>query len=88
MLWERNGDTINAEQQAEFVKVFSEIVKGRSLSDLEIYRLDVEYENISVEGEQAHVQTKLFIKNNPCRLNTLWASAEMSGAWTTLSWMV
>lgn len=61
----KEWDTITAEQQAEFVKVFSEIVKGRSLSDLEIYRLDVEYEKVTVEGDEAHVQTTTVYKEQP-----------------------
>ena len=61
----KEWDTITPEQQAEFVKVFSEIVKGRSLSDLEIYRLDVEYEHVTVEGDEARVQTKTVYKEQP-----------------------
>ena len=60
--------SITPDQQAEFVEVFSEIVKGGSLSDLEIYRLDVEYENISVDGEKAHVQTKTVYKEQPMQV--------------------
>ena len=61
----KEWDTITPEQQAEFVKVFSEIVKGRSLSDLEIYRLEVEYEQVTVEGDEARVQTKTVYKEQP-----------------------
>ena len=61
----KEWDTITTEQQAEFVKVFSEIVKGRSLSDLEIYRLEVEYEQVTVEGNEARVQTKTIYKEQP-----------------------
>ena len=61
----KEWDTITPEQQAEFVKVFSEIVKGRSLSDLEIYRLQVEYEQVEVEGTEARVQTSTVYKEQP-----------------------
>ena len=64
----KEWDTITPEQQAEFVKVFSEIVKGGSLSDLEIYRLDVEYENITVEGDKARVQTRTVYKEQPMQV--------------------
>ena len=53
------------EERAEFVKVFSEIVRGRSLADLEIYRLDVEYEDITVDGDIAHVHTTTVYKEQP-----------------------
>ena len=61
----KEWDTITAEQQADFVNVFSEIVRGGSLSDVEIYRLDVEYETITVDGETALVQTKTVYKEQP-----------------------
>ena len=64
----KEWDTITPEQQAEFVKVFSEIVKGRSLSDLEIYRLEVEYEQVTVEGAEARVQTKTIYKEQPMKV--------------------
>ena len=64
----KEWDTITPEQQAEFVKVFSEIVKGRSLSDLEIYRLEVEYEQVTVEGDEARVQTKTIYKEQPMKV--------------------
>ena len=64
----KEWDTITPDQQAEFVKVFSEIVKGRSLSDLEIYRLDVEYENVTIDGSEARVQTTTIYKEQPMKV--------------------
>lgn len=59
---------ITAEQRAEFVKVFSEIVRGRSLADLEIYRLDVAYDDVQVEGESARVFTTTVYKDQPMKV--------------------
>ncbi len=62
--WEK----LTSEQQAEFVKVFSEIVRGRSLADLEIYRLDVAYDDVQVEGETARVFTTTVYKDQPMKV--------------------
>ena len=61
-------DKLTPEQHAEFVKVFSEIVRGRSLSDLEIYRLDVAYDDVQVEGNNARVLTTTVYKDQPMQV--------------------
>ena len=61
-------DKLSPEQHAEFVKVFSEIVRGRSLADLEIYRLDVAYDDVTVEGENARVTTTTIYKDQPMKV--------------------
>ncbi len=61
-------DKLTPEQHAEFVKVFSEIVRGRSLADLEIYRLDVAYDDVKVEGESARVYTTTVYKEQPMKV--------------------
>ena len=61
----KHWESVTPEQQTEFVQVFSDIVRGRSLADLEIYRLDVEYEDVSVEGSSARVQTTTIYKEQP-----------------------
>lgn len=61
-------DKLSSEQHAEFVKVFSEIVRGRSLSDLEIYRLDVAYDDVKVEGDSARVFTTTVYKDQPMQV--------------------
>lgn len=60
------GDTYNeisAERRDEFVELFSTIVRDQSLNRLEIYRAEVTYENISVDGDQARVQTIAQLEN-------------------------
>lgn len=61
-------DKLTPDQHAEFVKVFSEIVRGRSLADLEIYRLDVAYDDVQVEGETARVFTTTVYKDQPMKV--------------------
>ena len=54
------GDTYNEiseEDREEFVELFSTIIRDNSLNRLDIYRADVVYEDISVDGSEAHVKT-------------------------------
>lgn len=50
-------DTLTTDQREEFVDLFSTIVRDQSLNNLDIYRADVKYEDIKVEGDSAVVQT-------------------------------
>ncbi len=54
------GDTFNEiseDRREQFVDLFSTVVRDQSLNRLEIYRADVEYEEITVDGDQATVST-------------------------------
>jgi len=51
--WEGLSET----QRTDFVHVFSEIVRSQSLADLEVYRSQVSYGDITVDGNTAHVIT-------------------------------
>lgn len=64
----KEWENLTSEQHAEFVKVFSEIVRGRSLNDLEIYQLDVKYEDVKLEGDSAHVFTSTVYKDQPMKV--------------------
>ncbi len=48
---------LTPEQRAEFVEVFSDIVRAHSLSDLDAYRSKVTYDSIAVKGDSAYVST-------------------------------
>ena len=50
-------DTLSTEQRTEFVDLFSTIIRDQSLNKLDIYRADVKYEEITVEGDSAVVKT-------------------------------
>ncbi len=61
-------DKVTSEQQTEFVKVFSEIVRGKSLADFEIYRLSVTYDDVKIDGDNAHVFTSTVYKEQPMKV--------------------
>jgi phospholipid transport system substrate-binding protein len=48
---------ISADQQQEFVSLFATIIRDNSLNRLDIYRADVTYEDIIVNGNTAIVKT-------------------------------
>lgn len=50
-------DTLSEEEREEFVDLFSTIIRDQSLNKLDIYRAEVKYEEVSVEGDEAEVQT-------------------------------
>lgn len=50
-------DTLSTDQKEEFVDLFSTIIRDQSLNKLDIYRADVKYEQIKVEGDTAVVKT-------------------------------
>ncbi|CAN5276064.1 ABC transporter substrate-binding protein [soil metagenome] len=56
-------DEISPERREEFVSLFSTIVRDQSLNRLEIYRAEVTYEDITVEGDQARVKTIAQLEN-------------------------
>lgn len=56
-------DTLSAEKREEFVDYFSTIVRDQSLNKLDIYRAEVTYNNIRVDGDSAVVHTTAFLEN-------------------------
>lgn len=48
---------ITESQQEEFLTTFTKIIREQSLSNIKIYRAKVTYEDITVEGDSAHVTT-------------------------------
>lgn len=56
-------DTISTDKRDEFVDLFSTIVRDQSLNNLDIYRAEVTYRDITVEGDQARVETLATLKN-------------------------
>lgn len=66
-------------QRNEFVEVFSEIVRAQSLSNLDVYRSKVVYEEIEVSGSSARVRTSVTFKNVPTQVEYLMA--RRGGEW-------
>lgn len=50
-------ESLSGDQQQNFVKIFSQIVRDHSLTNLDIYRAEVTYEGIDVNGGNAEVVT-------------------------------
>lgn len=50
-------NTISEEDREEFVELFSTIIRDNSLNRLDIYRAEVVYEEMTVEGSEAHAKT-------------------------------
>lgn len=50
-------DTLSQEQRDEFVDLFSTIIRDQSLNKLDIYRAEVTYNRINVNGDSAFVNT-------------------------------
>lgn len=60
------GDTFNEiseERRDQFVELFATVVRDQSLNRLEIYRADVQYNEIEVTGDSATVQTVAQLEN-------------------------
>lgn len=56
-------DTLSTEQRTEFVDLFSTVIRDQSLSNLNIYRAEVTYNNISVNSDSATVETMAQLEN-------------------------
>jgi len=50
-------DTLSTDQKEEFVDLFSTIIRDQSLKKLDIYRAEVSYNSIKVNGDSATVKT-------------------------------
>lgn len=56
-------DELSVEERDEFVDLFSTIIRDQSLNKLDIYRAEVKYEEITVEGDEAEVHTIAQLEN-------------------------
>lgn len=56
-------ETITADQRKEFVELFGNIIRDQSLNKLDIYRAQVTYDKIEVQGNSAVVVTTATLDN-------------------------
>lgn len=56
-------DTLSATERQEFIDYFSTIIRDQSLNKLDIYRADVLYNTIRVNGDSARVNTIAILEN-------------------------
>lgn len=61
-------EPLTMDQRSHFVQVFSDIVRSHSLSNLDVYRSDVSYEDIQVDDSHARVVTSTIYKDVPARV--------------------
>lgn len=59
---------ISDAQRNQFVDVFSDIVRLQSLSDLGVYNSEVSYEEITVDGDSAYVNTNTIYRGTPTKV--------------------
>lgn len=70
---------ISTAQQREFVSVFSDVVRSQSLSNLDIYRSSVRYDDITVSGSSATVTTTTTYKDTG--MNVVYDLRKKEGEW-------
>lgn len=56
-------EEISSEQREEFVSLFATIIRDNSMNRLDIYRADVTYNEVTVDGSSAHVKTTAQLDN-------------------------
>lgn len=56
-------DTLSVDKKDEFVDLFSQVVRDQSLNKMDIYRADVRYQRITVNGDSAYVETMARLEN-------------------------
>ncbi len=88
-------DELSREEQDEFVDLFSRIIRDQSLQRLDIYRAEVIYDNISVDSDEAMVNTTAVLNDTRIPVHYRmrlrdgeWVIADMSidNAWTAESY--
>jgi phospholipid transport system substrate-binding protein len=54
---------ISPEKREEFINLFASIIRDQSLAKLDIYRADVIYNTVDVNGDSAYVKTTASLEN-------------------------
>ena len=75
----RTYNEISEEQREEFVSLFSTIIRDNSLNRLDIYRAEVTYTGIRVDGDQATVSTIAELED--VRTTVDYQMVKMNGNW-------
>lgn len=70
---------LDSETRNEFTELFSAIVRDQSMNNMEIYRADVSYGEIEVNGEKAHVITQASLENVTTPVN--YTLVRQNGTW-------
>lgn len=70
---------ISDEEREEFVSLFSTIIRDNSLNRLDIYRADVTYNDIEVDGDSAYVATTATLED--VRTSVDYALGQFAQTW-------
>ena len=60
---------ISAAEQREYIDVFADVVRSQSLSNVDIYRSSVRYDDITVNGSTARVSTTTTYGGTPAKVD-------------------
>lgn len=74
-------ETISDDNRSEFVDLFSTIIRDNSLTKLDIYRAIVTYNDISIDGDEALVQTM-------AELDEVRTPVEYKMKWQNNEWVI
>ncbi|MDI6400564.1 ABC transporter substrate-binding protein [Balneolaceae bacterium ANBcel3] len=77
---------LTREEQEEFIDLFSKIIRDQSLQQLDIYRAEVIYDQITVDENRAKVTTTAILDNN--RVPVLYRMEQMDGEWVIIDMSV
>jgi len=72
-------EEVSTENQEEFIDVFSQIVRAQSLNDLSVYKSPIIIESVSVNGDEASVNTIVEINNS--NLNVIYHIHRNEDTW-------
>lgn len=76
---EQYYDSVEEAKRKEFVQLFAEIIRDQSLNKLDIYRAEVVYTSISVNGDSAMVETMATLKD--VRTPVSYTMFKQKGEW-------
>lgn len=86
---------LSSDDQEEFIELFSRIIRDQSLQQLDIYRAEVIYDDIEVDGDNAKVTTtvvmqerRISVSYRMYKSDDAWLISDMSidDAWTAESY--
>jgi phospholipid transport system substrate-binding protein len=78
----RYWEDLSEVERSEFVAVFGDVVRAQSLSNLDVYRSQVAYDDIQVEGPSARVFTTTVYKDVPTRVE--YEMKLLNGEWSII----
>lgn len=80
--------TLSSSEQQDFVDLFAQIVRDHSLTNLDIYRSEVTYESIEVDGDSAKVVTMATMGRvrTPVTYNLAWN--DTAGEWVVVDLII